>query len=84
MVFVEHDPAVSVESEGPRPSTTVSPHLCLEKCSKCTKGPGHRPGGSGRNGNNQTQPKGSLIERRLNTFLNIHINNSFLRPKQMR
>ena len=37
VVFVELDLAVLVESEGPRLSTTGSPHLWLEKCSKCTK-----------------------------------------------
>ena len=37
VVFVELDLAVLVQSEGPRLSTTVSPHLCLEKCSQVHK-----------------------------------------------
>ena len=37
VVFVELDLAVPAESEGPRLSATVSPHLRLEKCSECTE-----------------------------------------------
>ena len=78
VVFVELDLAVLVESEGPRLSTTVSPHLWLEKCSKCTKLDHSERWWQQRKWDNQTQPKGPLVDKWLNTFLNVHISNGFL------
>lgn len=37
--------------------------------------------GSGGNGNSRKQPKCSLIEKELNTFLSIHISDGFLMSK---
>ena len=78
VVVVELDLAVPVESEGPRLSTTVSPHLWLEKCSKCTKLDHRERWWQQWKWDNQTQPKGPLVDKGLNTFLNIHISNGFL------